>query len=260
MIDSHCHLGIGPEWKENGRTPDILLQRAKEAGVGGILTVACDYSDYDNLKKMLKFQSVWGAFGIHPENAEKFDLNQTIDMLNAFPEIVALGEIGLDFYYGAETRQQQIKVFEQQIELAATRNLPVIIHTRDADDDTIRILETAQNGGLLKNNGVLHCFTGSKQLAEFALGIGFYISASGIITFKKANDLREIFKFIPFDRILVETDSPYLAPIPYRGKANEPAYVIETAKVLANIKQTSFDFIDNVTTSNFKKLFKIAGE
>ncbi len=260
MIDSHCHLGIGDEWKENGRAPDVLLARAIEAGVTDILTVACDYKDKKDLKQMLEYSGVWGAFGIHPENAEHFDLSHTNDMLDEFSNIVALGEIGLDFYYEPETRLQQIKVFETQIELAAQRYLPIIIHTRNADEDTISILESAKNGKLLENGCVLHCFTGSRLLAETALNMDIFISASGIITFKKATELREIFSIVPMDKLLVETDAPYLAPVPYRGKVNEPAYVIETAKVLAQIKNETFDNIEKITTSNFKKLFKIERE
>ncbi len=260
MIDSHCHLGIGPEWKENNRNPQTLLQHAYDVGVHKILTVACSYEDKNDLRHMLTFSNTYGSFGIHPENAGQFDMVHSNDILDEFPELVGLGEIGLDFYYGPETRLQQIKTFEKQIELAAERDLPIIIHTRDADEDTIQILNAAKQGGLLQNSGVLHCFTGKKELAEFALNIGFYISASGIITFKKAEDLRSVFADIPLKKLLIETDSPYLAPVPYRGKVNEPAYVIETAKMLAQIKGVDFNTIDIQTTQNFKKLFKIKGE
>ncbi len=260
MIDSHCHLGIGHEWKEPGQTPEVLLKRAQDAGVSGILTVACSYKDEDDLKQMLEYPNVWGAFGIHPENAPHFDLTHSVRMLTTFSNLVALGEIGLDYYYEPETRAQQIKVFEAQIELAARYRLPIIIHTRDAEDDTIKILRAAKEGGLLENSGVLHCFTGTRLLAESAMEMGLYISASGIITFKKAAELRGVFADVPLNKLLVETDSPYLAPVPYRGKLNEPSYVIETAKELARIKEVTFDEINKVTTGNFKKLFCIKGE
>lgn len=256
MIDSHCHVGIGEEWKTPAMNPKIVLERAHAVGVKEILTVACDYTDVNDLKQMLTYQNVLGAFGIHPENAEQFDETHLSDILDEFPELVALGEIGLDYFYCPENRLKQIKVFEKQIEIAAQRHLPIIIHTREAEKDTMQILEAAMQGGLLSSSGVLHCFTGTSFLAEQALNIGLYVSASGIITFKKAADLRAIFQTIPNERLLVETDSPYLAPVPYRGKTNEPKYVMETANVLAEIKKITLTEMDTITTQNFKKLFQ----
>lgn len=255
MIDSHCHVGIGEEWKSEGNNPKIILERAYRAGVEEILSVACNYTDISDLKQMLTYEQVHGAFGIHPENADQFDAIHLSDILDELPELVAVGEIGLDYFYNSESRASQIKAFEKQIEIASERYLPIIIHTRDAEADTVQILQAAERGGLLSHGGVLHCFTGSSFLAEQALDMGLYISASGIITFKKADTLRQIFQTVPLERLLVETDSPYLAPIPYRGKINEPAYVIETAKTLAQIKNLSFEEINTITTQNFKKLF-----
>lgn len=255
MIDSHCHLGIGEEWKTKDLQPSVLLEEARTVGVEEILTVACGYDDVADLKEMLMYPKVFGAFGIHPENADSFDSAHVNDILDSMPEIVGYGEIGLDYFYSPENRQKQIKVFEKQIEIASERNLPIIIHTRDAQDDTIQILSAASNGGLLKSGGVLHCFTGSLELAEEGLNKGLYISASGIITFGKATELRATFQQIPTEKLLVETDAPYLAPVPYRGKMNQPAYVVETAKRLAEIKNLTLNELNDIVVHNFKQLF-----
>ena len=254
MIDSHCHLGIGTLNEEQSSVEDVL-RRAKQANVTHILTVACDYDDKNDLKKMLSYSNVYGSFGIHPENAQKYNEQYSYDVYKTLPSLVAVGEIGLDYYYGGDMRESQISAFEKQIELASTLNLPIIIHTREAEEDTQAILKSAYKDGLLRAGGVLHCFTASQNMADFALDLGLYISASGIITFKKALDLQEIFKTIPLDRLLIETDSPYLAPVPYRGKINESAYVIHTAQKLAELKNVSVDEIDKQTTENFKRLF-----
>lgn len=260
MIDSHCHLGIGDEWKNISDTIDDILDRAYNNGVTDILTVACHYDDLIDMKNMSKKPHVHTSFGLHPEHALIFDKKRLYDILQEHSDILAYGEIGLDYFYGADTRQEQIYAFEKQIEIASEHHLPIIVHTRDADDDTIRILQTAHQGNLLNNGGILHCFTGSEALAEKAMELNFYISASGIITFKKAGDLRNIFQKIPLNRLLVETDTPYLAPLPYRGKRNEPAYVIEVAKCLATLKNVSYEDINKITTDNFNQLFKIKGE
>lgn len=254
MIDSHCHIGIGEE-AEKGIPLSETLKRAENAGVSHILTVACSFKDINDLKAMLTFQNVYGSFGIHPENCLSFSKKGVLEVFEELPQLIALGEIGLDYFYEPETRQKQLQVFEDQIEIADRLNLPIIIHTREAEDDTISILRSAKNGGLLKNSGVLHCFTGTQQLADFALDMDLYISASGIITFKNAQSLRNIFQHIPTNRLLVETDSPYLAPIPYRGKVNESAYVVETAKCLADIKLLDYKELEKITTDNFNRLF-----
>lgn len=259
MIDSHCHVGIGPEWGTKASI-DNLLSRAREAGVKGILTVACSFTDLADFNQMILRQNVWGSFGIHPEHSDLFDKNSFLETVKKYPDLVAIGEIGLDYFYCPEKRESQINAFEQQIEIAHLLDLPIIIHTREAEDDTIRILQTAARRGLLERAGVLHCFTGSRALCEAALELGFYISASGIITFRKATELRDVFQNIPLNRLLVETDSPYLAPVPYRGKTNEPSYVVETAKQLALIKEVTLSEIDEITTHNFKKLFRIKDE
>lgn len=254
MIDSHCHIGIGAE-ADKGEALETVLKRAFSAGVEQMLTVACSYEDTADLKAMIKRPNIWGAFGIHPENAADFNEAKTLDVFRALPQLVAYGEIGLDYYYTPETKETQCLVFTRQLELAHQLNLPVIIHTRDAEEDTVRILTNAFHQGLLKSGGVLHCFTGSAQLAEVALNLGLYLSASGIITFKNAENLRQVFQSVPLSRLLIETDSPYLAPVPYRGKANEPAFAVETLKQLAYIKQIDREEMASVTTQNFKNLF-----
>lgn len=254
MIDSHCHLGIGALNDEQSAVEDVL-QRAKQANVTDVLTVACDYEDVPDLKMMMSYPNVYGAFGIHPENAIKYNEERSRSVYAELPSLIALGEIGLDYYYGGDMKESQISAFEKQIELASLLHLPIIIHTREAEEDTKAILKSAYNGGLLRAGGVLHCFTASQNMADFALDLGLYVSASGIVTFKKAIDLQEIFKTIPLNRLLVETDSPYLAPIPYRGKVNESAYVVHTAQKLAELKQVTLEEIDKATTNNFKQLF-----
>lgn len=253
MIDSHCHIGIGKEWASSDI--EALLARASAAGVEKILTVACCYDDVDSLARMLKHKNVYGAFGIHPENAAVYDAARVGAVFKTLPDLKAFGEIGLDYFYAPEQRELQIKVFENQIEQAHKLQLPIIIHTRDAEEDTMSVLKSATAAGFLKNKGVLHCFTGSRKLADFALDLGFYISASGIITFKNALPLREIFERLPLESLLIETDSPYLAPVPYRGKQNESAFLPATAQQLAVLRGLSLQEIDVLTTQNFNRLF-----
>ena len=256
MIDSHCHIGLN--------LVDItgLLMRAQLAGVQTMLSVACYLPEYAALLQLLdKYPTLYGAFGIHPEYSGSCPTKEAlISKLMAHPRIIGVGETGLDYHYLTEPKEKQRPVFEQQIEVAHAVKKPIIIHTRDADEDTIAILESADKGGLLKYGGVMHCFTGSQRLAEYALKLGFYISASGIITFKMADEVRSVFKTIPNDRLLIETDSPYLAPVPYRSKINEPSYIVKTAEKLAEIKGVSLKEIDRITTSNFMTLFKIEEE
>lgn len=251
MIDSHCHLGI-----DDFKTDiEAYLKRANEAGVSHLLTVACDYDQIDDLCNMAQYPSVYTAFGIHPENALKFDYEKVKDIFKKYPFISGVGETGLDYFYNPETKDLQIKVFEKHIELAAEIQKPLIIHTRAADEETKAILSNAYQNNLLKKSGVMHCFCGSYDLAKTALDLGLYISFSGIITFKNASDLREIAKKIPLDRLLIETDAPYLAPVPFRGKQNEPAFVAKTLECLANIREEQIELVEKQTTKNFFDLF-----
>lgn len=252
MIDSHCHLGID-DFKEN---TENLLENAKRAGVSHILTVACDYVHIDDLLEMMKYQNVLGAFGIHPENVAHFDADKVYTLFKNYPQITALGEIGLDYYYNLDTKEIQKEAFEKQIEIASLVKKPIIIHSRDANEDTSSILKKAFKNNMLNSRGVLHCFTGSYELAKEAIDMGLYISASGVITFKNANNLREIFKKIPLESILIETDSPYLAPNPFRGKRNEPAYVVETLKALSILKGVDLEIAEETTSKNFFNLFQ----
>ncbi|MDD3668693.1 MAG: TatD family hydrolase [Alphaproteobacteria bacterium] len=252
IVDSHCHLEPGPD-------TDAVIARAQDAGVGLILSVACAEAELPGLIELLnRYPMVYGAYGIHPEQAAAMpDADAFIAGVQSHPKIVGIGECGLDYHYGLETRDAQIQAFERQIDITHRLKKPLIIHTRDAEADTIAVLQNAQRAGRLAHGGVLHCFTGSVSLARTALDIGLHISASGIITFKKATDLRAVFAQVPLDRLLVETDAPYLAPLTHRGQANEPAFVAETLACLAELHRVFADEMAAVTTRNFKKLFQL---
>ena len=254
MIDSHCHIGF------EGQEIEDVLSRAKVAGVHRMLSVACEPKDYPVLSDLLnRYSQLDGAMGLHPEYATDWD-NVSPKLISFFEQnnrILAVGECGLDYHYAPDTKKEQCYAFEKQIELAYHLQKPLIIHTRDAQDDTLSVLRTADRAGLLKFGAVLHCFTGTKFLAEKALEMGLYLSASGVITFKSADELRAIFREVPSDRLLIETDSPYLAPVPYRGQDNEPSFVIKTAEKLAELKSMSLLEIDQITTQNYYQLFQI---
>ncbi len=251
MIDSHCHLGID-DFKTD---VDEYLKRARAAGVSHLLTVACEYNQVTDLIQMSNYENVYTAFGIHPENASLFDYEKTKKIFEEYPFIAGVGETGLDYFYNPETKELQIDVFKQHIKLASEIKKPLIIHTREADEETKEILLQAHHLGELQSGGFMHCFCGSYDLAKTALDLGFYISFSGIITFKNALEMREIAKKIPLDRLLIETDSPYLAPVPFRGKKNEPAFIAKTLECLANIKEQPIEIIEEITTKNFFNLF-----
>ncbi len=254
FIDSHCHI-LSEEFEIDR---EDCLKRAFDSGVTMILD-ASGGVNYDKLMETAEFcrthQNVYVSVGVHPDDAEKFPditADKIVKMCNG-SHIVGIGECGLDYYYNSDTRYIQLKVFLEQIYAAQKTKLPLIIHSREADDDMIKIL--AQEYEKAKFSGVLHCFSSTRKLAEFALEIGFYISASGIITFNKSDDLRNIFADIPLDKLLIETDAPYLAPTPFRGKRNEPAFVVKTAEKLAEIKGLSTKQIAQITSNNFQKLF-----
>ena len=242
FIDTHCHLN----YEYDGAVDDVI-KRAQDAGVGALICATANPDDIPTVMDIAKnHDNVFITIGIHPEyiNAEP---NNYVDLLNN-PRVVGVGEIGLDYHDGSQNRKQQIELFEKQLEIARTHNLPVAIHTRDAESDTATILTD-------KYSGVMHCFTSSWDLAKIMLDRGFYFSASGILTFKNAESVRETFAKIPNDRIVIETDSPYCAPVPYRGKKCEPAMVIETARVLAQIKNLQIDDLENILYENTKKLY-----
>ena len=253
MIDSHCHIGF-----ENDDLGDIVF-RAKSVGVHRMLSVACAVSDYDKLVKILSdFPMIDGAVGLHPEYANSWtEVKEKLTEVLSLKRILALGECGLDYHYAPDTKREQQICFEEQIELAHRLNKPIIIHTRDAESDTISILKSAFNAGFLKFGGVLHCFTGTQALADIVLEAGLYLSASGVITFKNAEEIRSVFQSAPIARLSIETDSPYLAPIPYRGRVNEPAYVVKTAEKLAELRKLPVEEIDRITTENYTRLFRV---
>ena len=252
LIDSHCHLNYpGLVEDEAG-----VLDRARARGVGGFLNISTRQREWaDVVAATTRHPDVWASIGVHPHEADAHpDLGtQALVEAAAHPKVVAIGECGLDYYYDKSDRDSQKARFRAQIEAARITGLPLIIHTRDAEEDTAEILaEEVARGGV---RGVLHCFTGTQWLADRGLEIGFYISLSGIVTFKNAKDLAEVAKTIPEDRLLVETDSPFLAPVPHRGKPCEPAYVADTAAFVAGLRGVSSEALAAATTVNFHRLF-----
>jgi len=256
LIDSHCHLDF------ETFTPELeaIVARAREAGVGGLLTICTRLTEFERVKSIAdRFPDVWCSVGIHPHEAasEPATGASRLADLARHPKVIGIGEAGLDYYYEHSPRDRQRAVFRDHIEAARLSGLPLIVHSRDADEETVELLEEgAAAGGLA---GVIHCFSSTAFLAERALALGFYISLSGIVTFRKAGALRDIAKTIPADRFLVETDSPYLAPVPHRGKRNEPAFVTHTAAFLAELRGLEPATLARETTANFCRLFAKAG-
>lgn len=253
LVDSHCHLDYEPMLSDINGT----ILRAKNQKVKAFLTICTDLTKISLLKSLAEtHEEVFATIGVHPhesqETIEKKELFSFLTREAAHPKVVGFGETGLDYYYAHSPKEEQVSSFKAHIEAALECDLPLIVHTRDAEEDTIELLKTV---GQRRARGVMHCFSGSAWLRDQALDLGFYISVSGIVTFKKAEGLREILKEVPLERLLVETDSPYLAPEPYRGKSNEPAFMIETAKKLAELKEISFDNLATHTTQNFITLF-----
>lgn len=245
FIDTHCHL------TDNYITGDLqdVINRAKDNGVNTLICPTADPQDIPNAIQISElFDNIFVTVGIHPEHAGTDAAQYLTDDILSHSKVIGVGEIGLDYHENAESRALQIKLFQQQLELAKKYNLPVAIHTRDAEADTAAILTDAYRG-------VMHCFTSSWNLAKTMLDRGFYFSASGILTFKNAEEIRETFKKIPSDRLVIETDAPYCAPVPYRGKTCEPAMVIETAKVLAQIKNLQLDEMAVILSENTKRLY-----
>lgn len=255
LVDSHCHL----DFPELSGDADSVLARAQEAGVGHLLTIGTKITKFDGVLAMAeRFENVSCSVGIHPHEAgvePAMDVGKLMDFAK-HPKVVAFGETGLDFFYEHSPRDDQERSFRVHIAAAREAGLPIIVHTRDADPETASILEDEMGKGAF--TGVIHCFSSGPELAEKALELGFYISLSGIVTFKKAEELRAVTKTVPLDRLLVETDSPYLAPVPHRGKTNEPAYVAHTAAVVADLKGISPEALAAQTTENFFRLFSKA--
>lgn len=252
LVDSHCHLDY-PGLSED---TDAVLARARDAGVGHMLTIGTKITAFDGVLAVAKkYANVFCTVGIHPHEAgtePAMDVQKLMTLAD-HPKVVAFGETGLDFYYEHSPRADQERSFRVHIAAAREAGLPVIVHTRDADPEMAAILTDEMKKGDF--SGVIHCFSSGPELAATALDIGLYISISGIVTFKKAEELRAVVKTVPMDRLLVETDSPYLAPIPHRGKPNEPSYVKHTAATVAGLKDISLDELATQTTANFFRLF-----
>ncbi len=253
IIDSHCHLTYEPMSKTLKET----INRANRDGVKYILTISTEDKSYDNIIKIVnEHKNVYGTYGIHPHEAKSHQNIKSDEIINKVSQnkkIIGIGETGLDFYYNHSEKKDQINSFEEHIEAAQEKNLPLIVHTRSAENETLQILE--KNSKKKDTKILIHCFTGTRQFAFKLLDLGAFISASGVVTFNKSRELANTFKDIPNEKILVETDAPYLAPVPLRGKPNEPSYIIHTVKFLSNLKKLSFEEFSNITTNNFFNLF-----
>ncbi len=253
IIDSHCHLTYEP--MSNSLADTIL--RANNDGIKYMLTISTEDKSFKNILKIIsEYKSVYGTYGIHPHEAKSHKHISKVDIIkksNLNKKIIGIGETGLDFYYNHSEKKDQISCFEEHIYAAQETNLPLIVHTRSAENDTFEIL----NKHLKKKDFkiLIHCFTGSREFAFRLLSLNCYISASGVITFKNSHELANTFKDLPNEKILVETDSPYLAPVPLRGKSNEPSYIIHTVKFLSKLKNISFDDLSTLTSNNFFNLF-----
>ncbi|MAI49326.1 MAG: LuxR family transcriptional regulator [Rhodospirillaceae bacterium] len=255
LVDSHCHLDFDDFNKDRVET----IQRARTAGVATMVTICTRVTRFEQIRAIAESdRDIWCSVGIHPHQAEEEPLVSVEDLVTraAHPKVIGIGETGLDYYYDNSPRDLQQSSFRIHIAAARETGLPLIVHTRDADDDMGDILEDEMEKGAFQ--GVLHCFSSGRRLAERALEIGFYISFSGIVTFKNAEDLRDIARDVPVDRILVETDSPFLAPVPNRGKRNEPAFVVDTAAKVAEVKNLDNDLLSITSTENFFHLFNKA--
>jgi len=259
FVDSHAHI----DGEEFDADRDEVVARAREAGVRAILNVGTGDPHAGNFERAVavaeNYEGVYAAAGVHPHDARLYDEaaeRRLLEVVRRGPPVVALGEIGLDYHYDNSPRDVQRRVFARQLQLARDEGLPVIIHSREADEETASILRREMGGA--GAGGVMHCFGGGPALAEAALGLGFMISFAGNVTFKKAESLREVARTVPPERLLVETDCPFLAPVPFRGRRNEPAYVVETARFLAGLRGVSHEELGRVTSENFSRLFGVA--
>lgn len=252
LVDSHCHLNF-PDYKTD--LADVI-KRAREAGVGVMQTICTEVAEFEEVYAIAEAnEGVFCSVGVHPNDSGKGEIVDSEWLIKqcSRKKVIGIGETGLDYHYETTDRDYQKKSLYQHIIAARETGIPLIIHTRDADSDTAEILSAEVPKGYVR--GVLHCFTSSKELAEKAVKLGFYISLSGIISFKNAAPLHEAVRGVPLDRLLVETDAPFLAPIPFRGKRNEPAHVVHTNRILAQIKGISEAECAKITTENFFRLF-----
>ncbi|OOF62853.1 YchF/TatD family DNA exonuclease [Rodentibacter pneumotropicus] len=255
IVDSHCHLDALDYENLHKNIADVV-EKAYARDVKHLLAIGVTLSRFEKAYELLKaFDNISLACGVHPLDFEEepYDAERLLRLAQD-KKVIAIGEIGLDYYYSLDNKTEQQGIFANQIDIANQLNKPVIIHTRSAGDDTISMLREHQAE---KCGGVIHCFTETLDFAKKALDLGFYISCSGIITFKNAEAIREAIRYVPLDRLLVETDSPYLAPVPYRGKENQPAYTREVCEYVATLKGVSMEEFAQITTQNFEHLFKI---
>lgn len=252
LIDSHCHLN----YKGLVEDQQNVLERARDAGIDMMLNIATRENEWDAvLATAERERDVWATVGIHPHEADEHPHVDTAKLVEraAHPRVIGIGETGLDYYYDHSDRARQQASFRAHIAAARQTGLPLIVHTRDAEEDTLAIMRDEMGKGAYP--GVIHCFTASGAFADAALELGFYISISGIVTFKNAKDLQETAARLPLDRLLVETDSPFLAPVPHRGKPCEPAFVADTARFLAQLRGESVEVLAEATSRNFNTLF-----
>ena len=251
MIDSHCHLDHEPLYSNINE----IINRSKKTGIKKILTISTNFKSFENIKNIIQIDDIiFGSIGIHPHESSN-DIIKTdfiIEQAKKYKKIIGVGETGLDFYYENSEKKDQIKSFIKHIEASIELKYPLIVHSRSAEVETFDILNNYKNTDI---KILMHCFTGSKEFAKKLMTLNTYFSASGIITFKNSLELQETFKIIDNDRVLIETDSPFLAPIPMRGKKNEPSFIKYTLAKLSDLKSIKFEDLDQITTNNFEKLF-----
>ena len=253
MIDSHCHLDHEPLFENI----NDIIKRSKDIGLKKLLTISTTLASFDKIKDLVKRDPmIFGTFGIHPHETEVDLVNKKtlVETINKFEKIIGIGETGLDFFYNHSNKDRQIESFKAHIEASIELKMPLIIHSRNAEDETFNILSSYNNKNL---KILMHCFTGSYEFSKKLLSLDCFFSASGIITFKNSAELQNTFKTIPLDKLLIETDSPFLAPIPMRGKKNEPSFIKYTLEKLSAIKEKSYEEMSVLTTNNFNRLFNI---
>ena len=255
IIDSHCHLDYSNLFNQL----DDVVKRAQDNQVKYFLTICTTLKSFEKVKLIIgKYRNIYGTFGIHPHETKNFmniDSKFILKLKNKYKKIIGIGETGLDYYYNHSDKEIQKKSFVEHINAASELNIPVIVHSRNAEIDTYEILKSEKKNSNLRV--LMHCFTGSKDFAKKLIDINCYISVSGIITFKNSTELAETVSFITIERLLVETDAPYLAPLPYRGKSNEPSYIVHTVEKLSKIKNLSLKDTMKKTSDNFFQLFNI---
>ena len=251
MIDSHCHLDHEPLYSNI----NDVIKRSKQIGLKKILTISTNLNSFENIKKIIELdEMIYGSIGLHPHETsdDRMEKKFIVDNANKYKKIIGVGETGLDFYYENSKKDNQIKSFIEHIEASIILKYPLIVHSRSAEKETFDILNNYKNSDV---KILMHCFTGSKEFAKKMMSLNAYFSASGIITFKNSIELQETFKLIEKDKILIETDSPFLAPVPMRGKKNEPSYIKYTLQKLSELKSLNFDDLEEITNNNFEKLF-----